>query len=533
MRTPANLALAAAVAILSLATLVLCIPGAFAADGIVGAVRAEGGVPVPGARVTLRQAGNSVLEQTLTDEQGRFSLKVAQTGNYVVRVHKDGYRDSEFTVVLPVFSKTPLTVTLAAESSSSDEAQQNGGMQFSDKPDFTVAGITDWTAAGGHGSDVNLRASEALAKDTRGMTSPNGPTAIHDSERERELHAAVIKRPTSFKANHDLGEFCLRQRQFVDAIASLEKAHELNTGDFENAYELAQAYNGAGRYVEAKSLVTQLLAQNDRPELHRLLGDVEERLNDPLASEREYERAVQLQPSEENYFAWGGELLQHRAVEAAIDVFTRGTRAFPRSERMLAGLGAALYGHGSYEDGAQRVCDAADLNPADAQPYLFLGKMEQASPRPLACVKEKLARFAHQRPNDAWANYYYAISLLKPDDDKEQSKEVERLLQNAVRLDSNFALAHLQLGVLKSNAGDWQGAKESYEKAAASDPTLPDPHFRLAQVYRRMGDEQKASQELHIFESLKKSDAVAVEQQRREIRQFVVVMKDVPAAPAN
>jgi hypothetical protein len=48
-----------------------------------------------------------------------------------------------------------------------------------------------------------------------------------------------------------------------------------------------------------------------------------------------------------------------------------------------------------------------------------------------------------------------------------------------------------------------------------------------------MGDEQKASQELHIFESLKKSDAVAVEQQRREIRQFVVVMKDVPAAPAN
>src|SRR6185503_20514521 len=124
-----------------------------------------------------------------------------------------------------------------------------------------VAGITDWTAAGGHGSDVNLRASEALAKDTRGMTSPNGPTAIHDSERERELHAAVIKHPTSFKTNHDLGEFCLRQRQFVDAIASLEKAHELNAGDLENAYELAQAYDGAGQYAQAKLLVSQLLTQ--------------------------------------------------------------------------------------------------------------------------------------------------------------------------------------------------------------------------------------------------------------------------------
>ena len=43
-------------------------------------------------------------------------------------------------------------------------------MQFNDSTDFTVAGITDWTAAGGHGSDVNLRTSEALAKETRELS---------------------------------------------------------------------------------------------------------------------------------------------------------------------------------------------------------------------------------------------------------------------------------------------------------------------------------------------------------------------------
>jgi Tfp pilus assembly protein PilF len=199
---------------------------------------------------------------------------------------------------------------------------------------------------------------------------------------------------------------------------------------------------------------------------------------------------------------------------------------------MLAGLGAALYAHGSYEDGAQRVCDASDLNPSDPQPYLFLGKMEQGSPRPLPCVKEKLARFAHDQHDNAWASYYYAISLLKPDDGA-QSKEAERLLENAVRLNPKFASAYLQLGVLKSNGGDWQSAKESYERAAASDPMLPDPHFRLAQVYKRLGDERKASEELQIFESLKKSDAASVEQQRREIRQFVVVMKGAASTPAH
>ena len=39
-------------------------------------------------------------------------------------------------------------------------------MEFADKPNFTVAGVTDWTAVGGHGSDATLRTSEALARET-------------------------------------------------------------------------------------------------------------------------------------------------------------------------------------------------------------------------------------------------------------------------------------------------------------------------------------------------------------------------------
>lgn len=513
----------------ALATLAFGLPQASSSAQIVGVVIADG-TPVSGAQLSL-SSGGTLVEKTASNAEGKFSLESGKAGHYVLRVQKNGYRDSEIEIVLPLTSAT-LRVELLRASSQDTGNAAPGAMEFSDKPDFTVAGITDWTAAGGHGSDVNLRASEALAKDTRALNAPGRVMAKRDAERERELRAAVLKDPGNFEASHALGEFCLSQRQFTDAIAPLEKAHQLNAANFENSYELAKAYDGAGRYAEAKLLVSQLLVQNDRPELHRLLAGIEEELNNPLVSEREYERAVQLEPSEENYFAWGGELLQHRAVEAAIEVFTKGAKAFPHSERMLAGLGAALYAHGSYEEGAQRVCDAADLNPSDAQPYLFLGKMEQASPRPLPCVSEKLARFAHDQPNNAWVNYYYAVSLLKPDDST-QSKAAEKLLENAVRLDPKFALAHLQLGVLKSDRDDWKDAKESYENAAASDPTLPDPHFRLAQVYKRMRDEQRAAQELHTFENLKKSDAAAVEQQRREIRQFVVVMKDAPATPAN
>ena len=289
---------------------------------------------------------------------------------------------------MPRASDAPLIILLSEMSRSANiNSESSEGIQFSDQPDFTVAGITDWTAAGGHGSDVNLRTSEALARDTRHLSSAT--PAAQDTERERSLRAAVLKDPASFQANHALGEFCLREHQFADAIAWLEQARQLKPADFETAYELAQAYIGAGRCAEAKAVLTQLLSGNDRSELHGLLGDIEEKLGNSLASEREYERAVQLQASEENYFAWGGELLVHRAVEAAVDVFTRGAKAFPRSERMLAGLGAALYAHGSYEAGAERVCEASDLSPSDRQAYLFLGKMEQASPRPLPCVTRR------------------------------------------------------------------------------------------------------------------------------------------------
>ncbi len=50
-------------------------------------------------------------------------------------------------------------------------------MEFADQPNFTVAGVTDWTAVGGHGSDASLRTSEALARETLTLKSPGANSA--------------------------------------------------------------------------------------------------------------------------------------------------------------------------------------------------------------------------------------------------------------------------------------------------------------------------------------------------------------------
>ena len=79
----------------------------------------------------------------------------------------------------------------------------------------------------------------------------------------------------------------------------------------------------------------------------------------------EYQRAAELDPSEPYFFDWGSELLLHRAVEPAIEVFSKGNRLFPHSARMLVALGVAWYSNGSYDQAAQRLCEASDLNPDD------------------------------------------------------------------------------------------------------------------------------------------------------------------------
>ena len=101
---------------------------------------------------------------------------------------------------------------------------------------------------------------------------------------------------------------------------------------------------------------------------------------DPLQTVREYQRAAETNPSESNFFNWGAELLLHRAIEPAIEVFTRGNRLFPQSSRMLVGLGVAWYASGSNEHAAQRLCEASDLNPATQIRICFWERSKEQRP---------------------------------------------------------------------------------------------------------------------------------------------------------
>jgi tetratricopeptide (TPR) repeat protein len=147
------------------------------------------------------------------------------------------------------------------------------------------------------------------------------------------------------------------------------------------------------------------------------------------------------------------------------------------------------------------------------------------------CMMEKLGRFVSLQPENAQANYYYALGLSRRND-ADDLAHAESLLEKALRLDPKLAAAYLQLGVLYSQRGDSSKAVSAYQKAIAANPGLVAAHYRLAQAYSQNGEKSKAQAELKVYDQLSKKTAEEADRQRREIQQFVYTLREpAPATP--
>ena len=434
-------------------------PSPKGAPTLAGQVRDPNGALIPGVKLQLEPSDSgstaalSPSASATSDETGSYVLRAAP-GKYVLRAAKSYFQTlliKDITLAAGVTRKMDLVLELRKDGDPVPVVTKPSPApipQFSDEPTFTVAGVTDTSNLGLHGSDANVRTSDTLAKDAASL-KPSGK----------------------------------------DSVAKT---------------------SGPG-------------------ELHRFLGDEKEKSGDPVGAVHEYETAVHLDPSEENYFAWGAELLLHRAGQPAVEVFRKGAEAYPKSSRIHAGLGAAYYADGQYADAAAQLCKASDLNPGDAQPYLFLGKMEKAAAEPLPCSQEKLARFADQQPSNAWANYYYGLVLWKK---ARQAQDVagfaaaETSLKKAATLDPSLGEAYVQLGVLYNARGQRDDGLVAFQKAVGASPKLSAAHYQLSLAYRRSGDAAKADDEMKIYEELRRSEEAQLAKERSELRQFVTILRD-------
>lgn len=354
-----------------------------------------------------------------------------------------------------------------------------------------------------------------------------------EDEAEAQFKKAVALEPRSYDANHNLGEFYIQAGRLPDAIAFLKRAQDADPAAENNGYDLALAYEKTGNLDAARQQLKSLLPAHNSADLHSLLGEIEEKQKNYLASAQQYEKAARMDPSEQNIFDWGTELLLHQTFDPAVEVFKAGLEKFPQSFRLQVGYGIALYGLGHFDEGAKTFMRAADMAPPDPLPLTFLGQAyDNLSPTLADAVQKRLHLFLEKHPTSAPVLYYYAMCLSKLNERTPAADlpvEIESSLKAAVANDPSYADAYLQLGILYANQKKYSDAVAKYQKALQLNPALPDAHYRLGQALVRTGDRARAQQEFSQFEHLRQSQVDKNNRQTAAIQQFVYTMRNSEA----
>jgi Tfp pilus assembly protein PilF len=494
-----------------------------------GVVRDAEKRPLVDAKVSLDDQVGGRTQSIQTDAAGHFRFNGVGASTYILRARKPGYLDrTEGPFASNRGETKTLNLEMAAEKDAASGKNAAQAMEYSDEPQFTVAGVSDPSNVGGHGSNVTLPTKEALARETASLG--RDATGLKDAAAANDFAGELPKVAASdFMQNLKVGKELLQAGRTKQAIAYLEQAAQLKPTDYDAGYWLALGYQKSGNTKRADQSVQTLLARGERAELHALLAEVRECEGQPVEAVREYQRAAEMEPNEEHLFAWGAELLLHRAYAPASEVFAKGQRRYPKSVRMLVGLGAAAYGQDLNEQAAQWLLKASDLDPSDARPYLFLGKVQEvAKSEPKEWV-EAFQRFVALRPADAMAHYYYAVALEKQRRGARDFGAREAQLEKAIAIDPRLGDAYLKLGLLYGEKGEFAQAVASLQKAIEFTPLPDEAHLRLAQVYRRMGETEKARKESELYEEVSEKKKEKMERERRELGQFVYTLKSESA----
>jgi tetratricopeptide (TPR) repeat protein len=381
-----------------------------------------------------------------------------------------------------------------------------------------------------------LKAAVQLKPDWLEARTNLGTALLHSGKASlagEQFRKALALDPHGYETNHNLGEFYAQAGKLAEARPLLEQAHSITPAAYENSYDLAMTDFLLGRNDEARALVADLVRQKDTGDLHNLLGQIDEKDGKYLAAASDYELAAHLDPSEDNLFDWGSEMLLHRTYEPAISIFEEAARRYPKSPRLYIGLGLALYSRGKYDEAVQALLTAADLAPSDPRCYVFLSKAYDSSPKQAEDVIQHFHRYAELRPTDARAQYYYAMSLWKgkrTGDTNVDLQTVQGLLQKSISLDDNLSEAHVQLGDLYAGQHQYDKSIPEYVRALQLNPNLSDAHYRLGTDYVHVGQKDQAQQEFAVYQKLRAEHLAETDKERAEVQQFVYSEKSDSSA---
>jgi eukaryotic-like serine/threonine-protein kinase len=191
-------------------------------------------------------------------------------------------------------------------------------------------------------------------------------------------------------------------------------------------------------------------------------------------------------------------------LKKSIDLFQQAIAADPNYALAYTGLGdtynvVASYGAGITPHQAQLLADEATRKALELDDTLPEAHTARAGALTQSWkwneAEREFKRALELNPNSAQAHYFYAYTLLLPENRLDEAGEQ---IRTALSLDPLSSIVNSNYGVILTAARRYPEAKAQFQKVLARDPSFAPGHYKLSHLYATMGDFANALKELQL-----------------------------------
>lgn len=300
--------------------------------------------------------------------------------------------------------------------------------------------------------------------------------------------------------NHALAIYFTKARDFVHA-AQLEQKYAISgRADAEAEQRVANLFLDGGDVPQALEAAQKAVSEHPSALAENVLGRALLAAGRLAEAQTHLARAWQESPDDVHLaFDYVQALLRQQNFDAAADVITKTLSTQGDDAQLLLALGVTRYGQRRFDDAITTFLQVIRIDPQIDQPYLFLGKMLDQAGAHLGEIVSDAEKWAARNPKNGQALLLLAKARLAAD---AKDATAESLLQRSIALEPRNWESHYEWGVLLEGKRDWPKAAVELKRSAELDEKQAMPHYHLARVYDRLGNEEGAKVERAIHEKL-------------------------------
>jgi tetratricopeptide (TPR) repeat protein len=300
---------------------------------------------------------------------------------------------------------------------------------------------------------------------------------------------------------------------YGDAARVLEKAHGLDPTSATITWNLALAQFKSGAFEEALRSLDALPreSESERSDVLYLRGKIFEALKRPEASGM-LAQACRAKPQDDSCEDAAILLMRQDRLSDAADVLER-AKALQPSATILSTLGLVQFRLGRYRQAIESYTRAIDRDPTLTAPREGLGFLLY-----MTGDLEGARRSVEDALKQSSANFYlpYLQALILWRMSHRFSSDALNAIAASLQENPRFAPAYFLRGKIRLDANATASALADFEQASRLDPNYALPWYKMAQIYYREGQPEKAKEAEQRFialGSLREEEVLAKEAQ--------------------